>query len=692
MRRINITILITLLMSMMNIKAWADDFLVFDIENGEAAVSIWYDDYPSTVVIPSTVADEGRLYPVTSIRNFGQRTRLTSVYIPNSVKTIEQGAFSDCTSLSSINIPNSVTKIGDWAFEGCISLTSIDIPNSVTTIGDWAFMGCTGLTSIVIPNSLTSLSNQIFYGCTNLSSVTIPNSVTTISESPFYGCTSLSTINLPNSLETIGEYAFDECTWLESLEIPNSVKSIDSRAFRGCTSLASIDIPNSVTIIGKEAFSGCSALSTVNIGNSVTKIDHWAFEGCSALKTIDIPNSVTYLGQNSFKDCKELTTATIGASVETILLDVFWGCDNLVSLKVSEDNPKYDSREDCNAIIWTAKNILCTGCKNTVIPNTVKMIGTSSFAGCTALTSIVIPNSITEIGDAPFEGCSNLTEIVSLIENPFSIVYQDLNNGKLKCSFEDEILNNTTLYVPAGTKRKYEATDGWKGFKTIIEMSLTPVEVEGKMDFDNNSGLNEDTRFVATVIDNVFYNFGEDAGEYVLPQGAIVVYKPTSDAMMSELAGKDLFDVDLLANFTGIAFMLPAGEGCLNVTAKTSGSMLLKVLIVGNDVVSFSLDSKKTVSVPYNISEPTLVFIYAGEDESASAKGMRKVADGLDDALTIYGFSWGTEDLTGIETVDHSEASAFADGSIYNLNGQKATDGNLPKGVYIRNGKKLLVK
>ena len=93
------------------------------------------------------------------------RAKETNYTIPNSVTTIERGAFSHCDSLTSINIPNSVTTIGDWAFGYCESLTNINIPNSITTIGDSAFWNCKSLTNINIPNSVTTIEDEAFYGC-----------------------------------------------------------------------------------------------------------------------------------------------------------------------------------------------------------------------------------------------------------------------------------------------------------------------------------------------------------------------------------------------------------------------------------------------------------------------------------------------------------------------------------------------
>ena len=62
--------------------------------------------------------------------------------IPNTVISIENGAFFYCKSLKSIYIPDSVTSIGNRAFYGCENLSSIHIPDSVTSIGDEAFRSC----------------------------------------------------------------------------------------------------------------------------------------------------------------------------------------------------------------------------------------------------------------------------------------------------------------------------------------------------------------------------------------------------------------------------------------------------------------------------------------------------------------------------------------------------------------------
>ena len=283
---------------------------------------------------------------------------------PYSVTSIGGSAFRSCYDLTSVTISNSVTSIGEYAFAYC-GLTSVTIPNSVTTIGNYAFEYCSGLTSVTIGNSVTSIGGYAFYNCSGLTSVTIPNSVTSIGGGAFYGCSGLTSVTIPNSVASIGNHAFSGCSSLTSVTIPNSVISIGDFAFYCCSNLTSITIPNSVTSIGVCAFSGCSSLTSVTI-----------------------PSSVTSMGHN-----------------------VFGNCNSLASIVVDSKNTMFDSRDNCNAIIYKMNNTLVAGCKNTIIPNSVTKIGISAFYECRNLTSITIPNSVTSIQLDAFYGCSGLTSI-----------------------------------------------------------------------------------------------------------------------------------------------------------------------------------------------------------------------------------------------------------------------------------------
>lgn len=238
---------------------------------------------------------------------------------------------------------------------------------------------------VVIPESV------IFYGVSNDDGV-------------YYDGVTFNIISIEND-------AFNDCSGLTSVSIPNSVTKIADWAFEGCIGLTSITIPDSVTEIGVYAFSNCSALTSVSIGHGVTSIGERAFFGCSALTSIVLPNSVTEIGEGAFWECSSLSSIAIPGSVTSIGEDAFYCCGSLEHIVVAADNPVYDSRENCNAIIETSSNLLMFGCKNTVIPNSVTAIGDGAFHGCIGLISITIPNSVTMIDANAFSRCYNLTSI-----------------------------------------------------------------------------------------------------------------------------------------------------------------------------------------------------------------------------------------------------------------------------------------
>ncbi len=180
-----------------------------------------------------------------------------------------------------------------------------------------------------------------------------------------------------------------------------------------------------VTSIGEWAFFNCE-VTEVFLPNSITKIENGAFHDCNYLTKVDIPNSITSIGDFTFEDCRQLTSMNIGDSVSIIGDRAFNHCPNLSIITVNSNNPKYDSRNNCNAIIETSSNTLIAGCKNTIIPNSVTCIGIFAFCESSLLTEIDIPNSVTSIGDAAFYDCTSLTAInlgdsvTSIGENAFS--------------------------------------------------------------------------------------------------------------------------------------------------------------------------------------------------------------------------------------------------------------------------------
>lgn len=240
------------------------------------------------------------------------------VIIPNSVTTIDRGAFYSYKVLKKISIPNSVTKIDSNAFSNCESLTSITIPKSVTEIGSNAFYNCTNLTSITIPKSTKEIGSDAFgyiYNNTSSKSEKMPNfKITCYSDTAGekyakdngFDYTALSWCEYNMKDDTTADlWAYHSKDTI--ITIPTSIdgKKITSL---GKTTLGGFDyapnmtkliIPNTVIDIGP-SFQNCKKLNNVIISNSVANIDGYAFNNCKELKTITIPKSVKNIGEHAF--------------------------------------------------------------------------------------------------------------------------------------------------------------------------------------------------------------------------------------------------------------------------------------------------------------------------------------------------------------------------------------------------------
>jgi len=285
--------------------------------------------------------------------------------IPSTVDTIGKGAFIGCTKITSIMIPSSVKSINGSPFENCSGSITVNNTNSKYSASDGLLFDkaqdtlfyCPDSKSgdYTVPSSVKVIGKNAFKNCTKLNTITIPSSVLTIEDNAFAGCSGNISVVADNSKFTsVDGVLFDKnqkilihfpITKSGSYAVPLSVSRIAGSAFEDCDQLNSVTLPESVVYIGKKAFEDCYNLATVNIPTMVDTLEARAFEDCKKLTTITIPASVSYIGSNVFQGCSGLTSIYAKRIMPVELepsFDVFYGADKDDCLLYVEQGSKRD--------------------------------------------------------------------------------------------------------------------------------------------------------------------------------------------------------------------------------------------------------------------------------------------------------------------------------------------------------------
>lgn len=434
---------------------------------------------------------------------------LTSVTLPEGLKTIgsleqySSGPFQHCTSLKTIELPDGVELLGNTAF-GQSGLTEITLPESLKTIGDGAFTGCADLKEIKWNNNLETVNSNAFARCTGLTEVEIPAGIAHFDPAAFRNCPSTCTIKvselslytalinfkengpnqydtayevvytgsmqdvqfeddtftyividadkkyvqilgikknvtlaadltipekvtymdneytvteigggvfnkhseltgitLPDTLQKISDGAFANCTGLTDVTLPAAVEIIGNSAFYKCTNLQNVVFPNNVTEIGVTAFYNCAIKNIDLSATRLNKIDERAFYLCKDLESVKLPDCLTTLNGNAFLECAKLESINLPKNLTTMGESVFDNCTGLAKVDCPPD-----------MILAELPDYTFAGCINLskiTLPVSIKKIGWSAFNNCGKLQNFTLPTELEELASYAFYYCSGLS-------------------------------------------------------------------------------------------------------------------------------------------------------------------------------------------------------------------------------------------------------------------------------------------
>ena len=435
---------------------------------------------------------------------------------------------------------------------------------------------------------------------------------------------------------------------IKKIVIEDGVTNIGDNAFFECSACASVTIPSSVTSIGNQAFYRCYSLISVEIPNSVTSIGYWAFGGCSGLTSIEIPNSVTSIETSTFNNCFGLTSVTI--------------------------------------------------------PSSVTSIGDYAFYSCKALTSVEIPNSVTSIGESAFAWCQGLSSITFKGSTPPTFgkdVFYDVDKSIL-------------VYVPANSLGVYKNVLEGLGFSDI--RAVTSISLK-----DNSNAYTQNSQ-----VDNADVSYTRDFSKYWEPLyipfslkyedwkddfeiayiNAVHQYDTNDDGDIDKTV-LEFVKIKSGTTYPNTPYIIRAKEKgkktlyAENVTLYESDVNQIKCsttaqefIFTGNYKKVSTMDLMAYYTNKYTMHLGDINYInlitgvgayrwYMEIEDRDSAYGINNNNTAKEISIKVVG-----EEATGIANIQHTSPNT----QTYDLNGRKVNENNLKPGMYVKNGRKFVVR
>lgn len=340
-------------------------------------------------------------------------TGLKSVTVGKGVQNIPQFCFKNCIALQDLNLLGTVS-ISSAAFVNCSKLVTLNLPDTLKTINSNAFINCYSIVKITFGKNLRLIDEYAFANLPFCDEINF-NSNVNIKSNAFYNTglsttgiavnfldnatmvsldgfadTNVAVLKLSKNFSGFIDYgrvpklrditvddgnvngytSYQHALYkdktlvlapqnVKTLQIRNDTEKIASNALR-YNSLSIAVLPDGLTEIGDDAFADSSTLKAVKFPKTVEKIGNRAFASCPKIKTINIPDSLVSIGERAFYNCTSLAAVVLPEGLSEIKSECFNGCKSIVSM---------------------------------VIPRSVTEIGGGAFSNMTSLEKIYIWNS-----------------------------------------------------------------------------------------------------------------------------------------------------------------------------------------------------------------------------------------------------------------------------------------------------------
>ena len=681
----------------------------------------------------------------TSVVQFPAALNRTHFEVSSSkFKHINAYAFSGALNLKTV-VLNSVETIGENAFEKCEGLISINLPISVNSIGNYAFLECAQLDSVIV-----EWRTPLVVPANTFEGVDVANAALSVPK----GTDALyKSANVWKDFGRIVIYLDDESTidfedpLVKAICIANWDKNNDGELtvgeakevkslgtyFKGTEIKRFNELKyfTALTSIPSRAFDGCSQLEAITLPKSIKKIDSYAFQDCASLKAIEIPGSVTDILYAAFNNCSSLKVVEIPASVTNIYVNgVFTNCSSLEEFKVADGNTRYAVKD--GVLFNTAMTILVAypGGKagEYIVPDGVTTIRQYAFCGATKLTRCHLPKTLTAIPYGAFARCSSMTyvNIPASVQSVDQFAFTQCTKlAVMKLgwktplaepnitgnAFQNTLTEDIRLYVPAGTKYDYMEAPIWENFMEFIEYTNCDVNLDGFADMlDAVDVVKYVVGTPAITIDPFLADFDDD--EFVTVADAVMLVNmiangeaaPNINAAPAHFDESEELTVTMSSNnvlslnlcspvkYTAFQFDLTLPDisevELAQLSQRATRGHQLVYNKIGENTYRFASISFN--SAPFTGSEGTIINIQTGasDPDDIVVRNIKFVS--LDGAIHSFDNVEYAMPTGIVEMQQEGRSAAFEDGVYYNLNGVRVEKPG--KGVYIVNGKKVIIK
>ena len=264
------------------------------------------------MVIPANVRHRGLMWQVVAIANntFKDNAKLTSVKLPETLRSIGTEAFVGCISLrDTLVIPYSLQHIGLMPFNDCTSLTTLI----------WKARDCQGAHHDSI------MKYSYYYRCMALSNVIIDTGVEQLPVDFLSNVAGLKRIEFKGDTRAAVHNLAAKSHQLRELLLPPRMREIGHGSFYE-TAIDTLVLSDSLEIVGDYAFAYCDSLRVVYMGPNVRKVGNYSFTECSHLREVRMLATVPpEVAMTTFYQLSPTAVLRVPkASVEAYKADASW--------------------------------------------------------------------------------------------------------------------------------------------------------------------------------------------------------------------------------------------------------------------------------------------------------------------------------------------------------------------------------